>query len=433
MRALVVLIAVLVGSASAAPRRCLDRRDRANRNGCGNNILLSFLPAGSSFLSTANECNGSTPTGTRGEALTFTRGSTAYCTKTDGTLVSLAVNQPRVTAQGLHMEEARTNKALRSSEFDNVGGWAVVVAAATLTVTANTTDVTAPDGTNAAEKVAIAGVADTEYAFLQQTITGTAAGHSDSVYLRTLSGTGTVYMTMQNGATWLNATCAMTSTWSRCKLENQLQTAAAWQMNIGLDRRAGSGQGSSADVTFYIWQAQREVGATASSTIATAGTTVTRSADTASVSWPVLSGSDFSIAETWCADGALIGGVYPTLFQVTTVGAAAERFRTFSHGDLGAMQLAINSGSSTQTNVSDIPAAGACRKVVSTWNATTRVGVLIVYNADTGALIGTSTASAVASNITDAAVLQLWDAVNFRGQWGKRRGLCVARTTGGCQ
>ena len=50
--------------------------------------LLRFLPS----VSASQECTGSALTGTKGQALTFTRASSAYCTKSDGTMVLLTNN-----------------------------------------------------------------------------------------------------------------------------------------------------------------------------------------------------------------------------------------------------------------------------------------------------------------------------------------------------
>lgn len=131
---------------------------------------VAFLPDSPA----ATECDGATTYtasqngGDTTLSLTFSRGSTAYCTKGDGTIVSLANDKPRVRRVGgknkIILEKAGQNEMLRSevlgTGWTNGGG---------ITVTTNTN--VAPDGNTTMDKLAATGNGQAHYQ--QRTVTST--------------------------------------------------------------------------------------------------------------------------------------------------------------------------------------------------------------------------------------------------------------------
>lgn len=223
------------------------------------------------------------PTGTLGETLTFTRASVKFCPNAAGTEGSwLPVNRPCISGGGIYAEGAATNIQIRSQEFDNVA-WTKLGA----TVTANTTDVAAPDGTYTAEKVDLVSTAGAgSTAFVYKGNAATVAAYSQALYLRSSAATATVYLYYYDGTTYKKATCALTNTaWMRCLNENQTLTVTTWNFTFGVDRNDLT-QSAQPAQTVYAWQADHTLGPLASSTIVTAGTSVTRSAELASFATP---------------------------------------------------------------------------------------------------------------------------------------------------
>jgi hypothetical protein len=278
VRACLAVLAILLGmSAQAQPRG----RIRPTQPSPG--VVFRLLPAaGGGSLDCAAQLQGSF-----GETISITRATTQSCTKGGGTVVSLSSGQPAVEPAGFLSEAAATNLALRSAELDNAT-WTKIGSGDAPTVTANTEDVADPLGTNTAEKVAYPAVSGASaYALLRQTITTTAVAHTSSVYLRTASGTATVWLGLSgaNSAT----ECAVTTSWTRCTC-TQTATAAARNLDIGVNRFE-TNQADQPAQTVYVWGAQLEALNHASSYIATAGTSATRNVTVSSVAKP----SDLSV------------------------------------------------------------------------------------------------------------------------------------------
>lgn len=283
-----------LGAGRSTDRACevMSRRSDRGSVACGGLALFEFAPASGVGMGAACAC--STPTGAKGEALTFSRASTGYCTKSNeltgiqnGDLVECASGQPRVMpggdgtgGVGLSIWEARTNTAIRSQEFDNAvwvpsqsGGPALPV------VTANAA--TAPDGTLTAEQLDLPAVSGaTQYSIL---IGGTqcpaSAAASAGLYAKLKTGTtGTIeiYTAAPHFVCNINST-----TWTRCRNEN---FTAGSVMYIGYGG-SGTSPGGPAE-SVYIWQADCQAGTTLSPPIKTAGTSATRVAESATVVWP---------------------------------------------------------------------------------------------------------------------------------------------------
>lgn len=278
------------------------------RNGLSIGLLAStFLTSGSGRLVprlTLNFLTGA-PLDSR---ITFTRSTTATFVGSDGLIQSSAINAPRfdynpvtLAPRGLLIEEQRVNLLLYSEQFDNAG-WTKTGAS----VTANAT--TSPDGTANADRLTADGILTNHSA--QQTVTYTAAAHTLSVYAKrdtnnfvqvrfgvAASAQGFVNFDLNAGTVGtIGATVSSASItpagngWYRCAIT---ATTAAVSSNAGFyivaSATSGSAETNTLTTSVFLYGAQLEAGAFATSVIPTTTAQVTRAADVA-----VMTGTNFS-------------------------------------------------------------------------------------------------------------------------------------------
>lgn len=241
-------------------------------------------------------CACTNPTGAKGETITLARASAGFCTKghvlsgiANGDLVSCGNNLARVMpggdgtgATGLLIEIPNTNVVLRSAELDNAAWTATGVTAAAPSVTAD--NATSPDGTTTAERVDFAATAAGEESSLVQTgIGGAGFTGSTSLYIKGVSGSGTIDICTNTGAADTCTSCAYVSaTWTRCTQLAKV-IGAATNIAIGNLTRINGGTTRSAN-NVYIWGVQTEAGGEGTSYVATTGATATRASETAQAS-----------------------------------------------------------------------------------------------------------------------------------------------------
>jgi hypothetical protein len=142
------------------------------------------------------------------EQIVCSRASTAYGETASGLWVPFASNTPVITTKGLASWEARTNAALWCRNLTNAA-WPKVNVTAAL-------DQVGIDGTaNTASSI----VATAGNGTCLQAITLASSARYQTAFVKRLTGSGTVEMTMDNGATWTAVT--VTASWSRVSIPTQ--------------------------------------------------------------------------------------------------------------------------------------------------------------------------------------------------------------------
>jgi len=310
------------------------------RNGLSIGLLAStFLSSGGRLVPrlSLNFLAG----GTLDPRITFTRSSTATFVGSDGLIQTAAIDTPRfdydpitLAPKGLLIEEQRENLLLRSEEFDNAG-WTKTNS----TITANAT--TAPDGTLTGDKhvpnlAVTMGVGATETRVFQSPSATTGISYTFTIYAKEgefdqiefgLIATPTVTAKFSlNLGTVISGSGASIEPagngWYRCSLTVVAGVTGAlairWSAN---DSVALVGDGTSG---IFVWGAQFEAGAFATSYIPTVTVPVTRDPDNAE-----MTGTNFS---SWynASEGSIV--VSADSFRGTP---GSARTFTFNDGTSG--------------------------------------------------------------------------------------------------
>ena len=206
----------------------------------------------------------------------FTRASSGTFVGSDGLIKTAAVNEPRFThdpvtgeSLGLLVEEQRVNLVLNSATFQPTSGGAPA---------SYTVDVIAPDGTTTGSRQ----TASTPRTLVDYTNIANAL-YTFSFYCRVTSGTALFSIQIKNAISdtviVTDNTPVATTTWKRFAISGTT-TGATPGVRVEL---SGIAPG------FVFWGAQLEEGAIATSYIPTTTSTVTRSADVASITGPNFS------------------------------------------------------------------------------------------------------------------------------------------------
>jgi len=221
----------------------------------------------------------------------------------DGLIQTAATNVPRIDfdpvtrlCRGLLIEEQRTNLLTYSEDFSNAA-WSKVNA----TVTANAS--VAPDGTTTADKLIANTTLDQHRC--DQTPSSTAVAQTFSVYVKAagygfvglrLNATGALFDLSTGGINIISAGITAQSTyfgngWYRCSI-----TKATGVANDVCRINISDGSGIASNFTgngtdgIFLWGAQLEAGAFATSYIPTTTGSLVRSADFCSITGAAFTG-----------------------------------------------------------------------------------------------------------------------------------------------
>jgi hypothetical protein len=277
------------------------------RNGLGIGLLSSTTLRSTRGQTTTYPILFDFLSGSLDSRITFTRSTTATFVGSNGLVQTAAINAPRfdydpvtLAAKGLLIEEQRTNLVLRSEEFDNAY-WQKSIQGTGIAPVVTANAATAPDGTMTADQVVFAS-------------TGTTSGDRSRLLTALLSlGSGTYTVSfwvkaasasqpnltlfIQSGVNFVTIT--PTTSWVR-------YTYTATETNQRPELRLSGNVGTLG--TYYIWGAQLELGAFATSYIPTVASTVTRTADIAT-----MTGTNFS---SWFNASA---GTFVSQFTTSTI------------------------------------------------------------------------------------------------------------------
>jgi hypothetical protein len=215
-------------------------------------------------------------TGVLDPRLTFTRSTTGTFTNASGLVASAAINTPRfdydpttLQPRGLLIEGSASNLATYSNLQ---AAWA---GGTNTTVTANTTEVVSPDGTNNAAKVALT---NTGYCSRFESISGLAASttYTFSYWIRGTAGNQQrVYSSTASTDLVTQTTLSYsTSGWTRVQITFTTTAVISTVFIYVVSRPTGT----ASDVV-YIWGVQLEAGTGASSLIPTGASTGNRALD----------------------------------------------------------------------------------------------------------------------------------------------------------
>jgi hypothetical protein len=244
--------------------------------------------------------------------LTFTRASTATYVNGAGLIKSASTNELRHDwdpenlgiYKGILLEEARTNICLQSEDFSTT--W---TASAGQTVTTNTTDTLAPDGTNTAEKIEWTTNADTRRQDLA--ISADTTIYTNSIFVKNSNATHVAFQLSIGGGAIDRYIIMDFSDGSYISLASPDSVSVTAYPNGWFRLSVTEGNdgvqtglriavfpvtsGYALDLkTIYVWGAQTEVGTFPTSYIPTTTVSVTRSVDVATTA---VSAFDFNISE----------------------------------------------------------------------------------------------------------------------------------------
>lgn len=309
--------------------------------------------------------------------------------------------------RGLLVEEQRTNLLLRSEEFDNS-----IWIKSDATVTANA--VLSPDGTVDADFLVEGTSAATTHGFYRSA-TLTAGSHTLSIYAKagtrswlwlvcTAAANAGAYFDLATGtvgavSSGYSASIAPAGNgWYRCSI-TFTATAASWFPNVflatGNNGAVYTGDGTSG---IYIWGAQLEAGAFATSYIPTVASQVTRTADVATIT-----GANFS---QWYnqSEGTFVveGSVYSTGISGNRKSLLAATEGNFNNSVL----VSVLSGTTASGGIRSGGVQQADTSVASAISANTVFKMAFAVKADNFALcvnggaVVTDTSGAMLSNAT---------------------------------
>ncbi len=322
--------------------------------------------------------------------------ATTYYPLADGTLTSFAANTLRRGNCGALVEESRTNVVLHSRDLTN--------AAWTKTNCTAAKDQTGPDGTlnGASSLTATAGNAT-----CLQSITLASSARWQSCYMKRLTGSGTIEMTMDNGSTW--TAVSPTSSWGPVEIATQTLANPTVGFRIV----------TNGDAVAIDFVQNENDNLQRSSPIPTTTGSVTRSADDVQLTGSALSWLN-AIAMTIYAQGS---GNVPSdstpsaLYQIDHTSGSTLIFAR--QGTSGMTQFARNSAATTQWNANVDSTAATGQPSIKRQRAITSMATNDIVMVGTQGIIATDTSASIPSDISRVSLFsqqtnQFWNSFGER-------------------
>jgi hypothetical protein len=289
-----------------------------------------------------------------------------------------------LAVKGLLIEEARTNRALWSSDLSNAA-WGLSDTTGTLpTVTANAG--AALTGLNTATKVSInrSNVADRNGVY--QLFTGTAVPYTGTFWVKAFDvgdvGKQITVRPFDGTTVGTVATITLTSSYQQVSA-TQTMAAVVCTFLVGYTENVGSQTGA---ISFLVSGGQIEAGSFATSYIPTAAASVTRVADVAQFTGPALT--------------ALQGIAGAAIVEMTALPGATAGSGIIIGGASGVAFMFENSNTVAVTyDVSSSPTLAAATAGTSSFTGGIRAGVSWNANARS-VVLGGGTVGTVASGFT---------------------------------
>ncbi len=225
-----------------------------------------------------SQCTDAVITSDQATAITCTRSSEAFCTKSDGSMVLHSADRCRIEGAGLLPESIGTNLAARYNAIDTAPWASFNTGAVAPTVTANAA--VAPDGTTTAEQLDFPAVGASQASYRYNPLATSEDTITNSIYLKGCAGSGSLWVWSHDNSNPLSATpCAYNaSTWTRCVQVSTSVSAVARYLIFGVDARDVL-QGTSSAQCVYAWGGDAKARASADSLVATAAGGATRAGD----------------------------------------------------------------------------------------------------------------------------------------------------------
>lgn len=388
-----LVVAVLAGQL-APPMHFLQ--PNLSRPSVVSGPAFEFAPLSGAGIGTACAC--AAVTGSKGKAVTWTRGSTAECTTlglatsglTTTSMFQCASNLPRVesdgTALGVLVERTGTNNLPRSEALDNVA-WT-----ATATVTAD--QATSPKNTATGDQLSD-GSALALQGVSQAFVTSSLTRQSVSCYVRAgtltsatiaMAGTGNAAGDCTNTVTGLSGT-----TWNRLSCSSSAAYAAGLTA-VTLTLSVGTVVGDTG--TIMAWGCQHELNGYVTSYIPTVAAAATRSGESNSINGQTAGLPGGSMSVTAYVTPEFVQALIPALTGIVEgqIGSASGAGLYFGSG-VGLRCQTLNAGAQT---LDGTPAPAIAIGVTRKWGCLNVGGNSTVYE-DSAILAGPTAKNSIAA------------------------------------
>jgi hypothetical protein len=194
------------------------------------------------------------------------------------------LNMPRVdylnnSNGSLILEPQRTNLVTHSSDFSD-SSWFKLGLGTASTAIVTTNYATSPEGLNNATRLQVdlnGGTTSSDQSLIYDALTVSSGDNTRSIYVK--SNDGNTYDVYFGGTLSSYEIKEVTSEWTRIDATRNFASAGTGYLSIGL--RGGTGCSDNADILIY--GAQVEAGSYATTLINTSGSSVTRNADSCSI------------------------------------------------------------------------------------------------------------------------------------------------------